>query len=145
MKTKTCIDTDSLKVASENSESYLYWNSTGCPVTLRWTFSSTSFPCHVQMWKDTYQEGHSSPSPAAEWLERCNRSEEWPAARPAPAAAPLQNYQALSNVSEWDQERKDSCRVTRAPSLPQARYGEQHYQQCLIKDSKIWQKHQKLL
>jgi len=71
MKTKTCIDTDSLKVASEDSKSYLYCNSAGCPVTLTCMFSSTSFPFQVQMWRHTSREAHSSPSLAAERLESC--------------------------------------------------------------------------
>lgn len=145
MKTKTCIDTDSLKVASEDSESYLYWNSTGCPVTLTCMFSSTSFPLRVAVWKDTYQEGHSSPWPAAEWLKRCNWKEEWLSARPAPAATLLLHHRAPSNVGEWDQEWKDSCQVTRASSLPQAGYSVQRYQKCLINQNKNWQNHSKLL
>lgn len=125
----------SLKATSEDSESCLCWKNTGCLVTLTCMFSSSSFPFLVHMGNNRYEEGHSSPMPLLIDLKGSVHG----------LLPPCCSYQALMNMSEWDEERKNSCQVTGASKLPQAWCSVQHYQQCLIKENKNWKKHSELL
>lgn len=128
----------SLKVTSKDSESCLCWKNTGCPVTLPCMFSSFSFLFLVvggwiHMGNNRYEEGYSSPLPLLSDLKGSVQG----------LPPPWWSYQALKNVSEWGEERKDSWHITGASKLPKAWCSVQHYQQCLIKQNKNCKKHSK--
>lgn len=109
----------SLKVTNEDSESCLCWKNTGCPVTLPCMFSSFSFFFLVHMGNNRHEEGYSSPLPLLSDLKGSIQG----------LPPPWWSYQALMNVSKWDEERKDYCQITGASKLPQAWCSVQHYQQ----------------